>query len=55
MGANIFSSTFKTNKQNAMQAAKELGYSRECLDRLRKAETDGDIERIMRDARHGKI
>ena len=38
---------------NAITAAKELGYSNECIADLKVTKTEGEIERIMIRARHG--
>lgn len=46
---------FKTYKQQAIDAAKDLLYSKECIEKLHNAKTEGEIERIMKDARHGTI
>jgi len=38
-------------KRHAIKAARELFYPKEVILRLKLAETDGEIERIMRTAR----
>lgn len=38
-------------KAEAIIAAKELGYPKEVIKRLKKAESDAEIERIMVSAR----
>jgi len=45
---------FKSRKRHAITAAKELGYGGEVLAKLKEATTDGEIERIMRSARHNQ-
>lgn len=46
--------SFKANKRDTMKAAKDLGYGYYVLGLLEKAKTEGELERIMIDARHGK-
>ena len=44
----------KTDKKRAIKAARELGYSMETLDKLRKAKTDNEIDRILKTARNSR-
>lgn len=45
---------FRVAKRDAIIAAKDLGYGYYVLGLLEKTKTEGEIERIMIDARHGK-
>lgn len=45
---------FKVAKRDAIKAAEDLGYGYYVMQLLDKAKTEGEIERIMIDARHGK-
>ena len=47
--------TFKQFKNNAVRAAKDLGYDQESIKKLESAKTDGEIQRIMIAARHKKF
>lgn len=42
-------------KKKAIQAAKDLHYSRNVINKLVMAKSDGEVERIMIAAREGKI
>lgn len=42
-------------KKEAKKAARDLLYSQKVIDMIEEAETDHEIDRIMRDARHGLI
>lgn len=41
-------------KQSAIRAAKELCYSKEVIDKLKKATSDNEIARIMYSARNAE-
>lgn len=45
--------TEPTYKKQAIKAAKELRYGETIINRLKEADTDGEIERIMIGARKG--
>lgn len=45
--------TYSSYKDYAIQAAKDLLYPQEVLDKLEKATEDSHIQRIMTDARNG--
>lgn len=47
--------SFELYQSQAIDAAKDLCYGPNVIKRLVEAKTSGEIERIMRDARHGKI
>lgn len=47
-----YEDSFKYSQKHAIRAARELGYNGETIAKLKAATTDGEIERIMRDARH---
>lgn len=49
-----YEDSFKYTQKHAIRAAKDLGYSGEVLAKLKAAKTEGEIERIMRDARHSQ-
>ena len=42
-------------KNNAMKAATQLGYPNEVITKLKQAKTDGEINRIMMNARKEKF
>lgn len=42
-------------KHQAIKAAKDLGYGQNVISKLVKAESDGQVERIMIAAREGKF
>ena len=46
---------YKTYKEDAIQAAKELMYDNKVIARLENAKTEADICRIMATARNEKI
>lgn len=46
--------TLEVYKNQAMEAAKDLCYGNGVIKRLKEAKTTGEIERIMREARHGR-
>ena len=39
-------------KRQAIKAAKDLKYGDEVVEKLKKAKTEGEIDRIMKAARH---
>lgn len=41
-------------RRQAIDAADGLLYGDECVTRLQQAKSEAEIERIMKDARHGK-
>lgn len=41
-------------KDRAITAAKELCYGPKVIEKIKNAETDVEVERIMYDARHGR-
>lgn len=47
--------TFKAYKSEAIRAAIELGYDVDVIEKLNKAKTDGEIQRLMIIARHKKF
>lgn len=47
--------TFKTYKSEAIKAGIELGYDIDVIEKLNKAKTDGEIQRLMIAARHKKF
>ena len=47
--------TFKAYKSEAIKAAIDLEYHTEVIEKLNKAKTDGEIQRIMIAARHEKF
>lgn len=47
--------TFKAYKSEAIKAAKDFGYGTEVIESLKKAKTDGEIQRLMIAARHKKF
>ena len=47
--------TFKSYKSEAIKAAIELGYDVDVIEKLNKAKTDGEIQRLMITARHKKF
>ena len=47
--------SFKWYKKEAIRAARDFKYSKECLDRLEAATTEGEIERAMRFGRKEKF
>lgn len=49
-----YDNSLGTYKQTAAEAAKDLCYGEEVIERIRAATTHGEIERILRDARHGR-
>lgn len=49
-----YQDSFSYTKKHAIKAARELGYSGEVLAKLKAAKTEGEIERIMRTARHSQ-
>lgn len=49
------SQSFKAYKSQAMRAAMELNYDEKFIKELRDAKTEGEIERIMRKARHERF
>ena len=51
----ITNTHYKTYKEDAIQAAKELMYGDKVIERLKKAKTEADICRIMATARNEKI
>lgn len=51
MGVHEYKLNETTYKKQAMQAAKELGYSGSVIKQLREAKTDVELSRIMRMAR----
>lgn len=44
-----------TYRREAMKAAEELGYGRDVVEKIKAAKNDGEIERIMINARHEKF
>lgn len=44
----------KDYRSQAVRAAKDFGYGKEVNDKIKKAKTEGEIERIMRTARKEK-
>ena len=46
---------YKTYKEDAIQAAKELMYDNKVIARLENAKTEADVCRIMATARNEKI
>lgn len=52
-GALINTKSFASIRKDIITAAKELGYSEECIKDLKTTETEDEIEKIMRKARHG--
>lgn len=46
--------SFPSYRSRAWRAAKELGYSKDIIDRIHKASTFGEIERALIDGRHSK-
>ena len=51
----VTDTSFKTYKEDAIQAAKELMYDNKVIARLENAKTEADICRIMATARNEKI
>ena len=51
----VTDTSFKTYKEDAIQAAKELMYDDKVIARLENAKTEADICRIMATARNEKI
>ena len=51
----LYKSSIETIRHEAMQAAKELGYSKERIEDLRTAKNDREIDRIMVQARHERF
>lgn len=51
--SEYFYSDVKNYKKQALQAAKDLGYSKTVQNEIREAKTEAEIERIMVTARHG--
>ena len=47
--------TFKAYKSEAIKAAIELEYDVNVIEKLNKAKTDGEIQRLMIAARHKKF
>lgn len=47
--------TFKAYKNEAIKAAIDLGYDVDVIEKLNKAKTDGEIQRLMIAARHKKF
>ena len=48
-------STLRTYKQSAAKAAKDLGYGKEVVAKVRKAKTESEVTRIMATAREELI
>lgn len=46
--------SFDSYKRQAILAAKELYYGKAVLEKLKRAQTQGEIQRIMIGARRGK-
>ena len=46
--------TFTMLKRRTIRAAKDLLYDKNTIEKLRAAESEGELERIMRAARHNK-
>lgn len=51
---STYNATLKTYKEQAIDIAKDLCYSQTVTDKIQEAKTVFEIDRIMRDARHGK-
>lgn len=50
--AGLEEELFRCRRAHAVQAAAELGYSRDVMERVAKAETAAEIERAMICGRH---
>lgn len=50
---SILGTSFKTYKENAIQIAKDLEYSKSVLEAIELAHDEYEISRILHDARNG--
>ena len=48
---NTLSCTDRNYKRYAIKAAKELGYDKSVIEKIRKAKTDSEVERALSSAR----
>ena len=49
-----YQDSFSYTKKHAIRAARDLCYGDAVIAKLKAATTEGEIERIMRDARHSQ-
>lgn len=50
-----YRSSIEIIRHEAIVAAKDLGYSKERIEELKAAKTEGEIDRIMTKARHERF
>lgn len=51
----LYRSSIETIRHEAMQAAKDLGYSKDYINDLKAAKNEREIDRIMVRARHERF